>query len=223
MLDAIECGCDNNNQNEFLLVQEARQLINPDAPPPESYEQVIMEYLNSSPSPQRLSYEQQVSSYRQSHSLFHDTFIGLVDIRLRQILTDVDIQNIIRINWFIQQYKEELGATTNFIYFCEQITTVGANKVFIKIGITNNPDRRRKELQTGNPTELNMNMFFTVYNCDIYLERLIQRLLRKFWIRGEWFCFPSDIYQYLEDVFAQITRMNLSLPGVCAALYLLGE
>jgi len=71
-----------------------------------------------------------------------------------------------------------------YVYFIRS-----GKKGAIKIGKSNNPEKRVKELQTGNPYKLYLIAFI---HCEteegaIKLERKIHRLFKKRRMIGEWF------------------------------------
>lgn len=55
----------------------------------------------------------------------------------------------------------------------------------VKIGITENVQRRFAQLQTGNPHELEV--CATIQNVTQSIERIYHRTLKQFHVRGEWF------------------------------------
>lgn len=86
---------------------------------------------------------------------------------------------------------------------------IGDNNGHIKVGISKDPNKRIKELQTGHPNDLVL-LFTEEFECErnhlLKIERLIHRELRRknYKMRGEWFTVPdSDI----EDV-KNIIRYN---------------
>jgi hypothetical protein len=78
-----------------------------------------------------------------------------------------------------------------------------------KIGISVNPNKRVKQLQTGNGSKLRIVKIFD-NPSKIYNERLMERrlhfLLRQFKKTGEWFCF-RDMDK--DQIIALIEKMLL--------------
>ena len=68
----------------------------------------------------------------------------------------------------------------------------GDTRLF-KIGVSNNPMRRLKNLQTGNPHPLKMMFSVACHGLSAYeAEALIHRHLSKERVKGEWFDIQSD-------------------------------
>jgi hypothetical protein len=78
-----------------------------------------------------------------------------------------------------------------------------------KIGISENPNKRLKQLQTGNGSKLRVIKTF-VNPSKIYNERLMERrlhyLLRQFRKKGEWFEFRN---MKTDQIIALIEKMML--------------
>jgi hypothetical protein len=83
------------------------------------------------------------------------------------------------------------------LYFIQSDVT-GA----IKIGRSNDPDRRIKDLQTGNPYKIKL---IQVLENKGHLEKALHKELKKFKIQLEWFDYmclgsiPQVIYEQIED------------------------
>ena len=75
----------------------------------------------------------------------------------------------------------------------------GKTKLF-KIGISNNPDARCKQLQTGNPELLKIYFKFTINKKYSYIkahkiENTIHKFLKESFdkhVMNEWFCLTDD-------------------------------
>lgn len=68
----------------------------------------------------------------------------------------------------------------------------------IKIGVSKNPNKRLKQLQTGNGSKLRLLKVYQIEN-DIFIEK---RLHKMFWQnrrKGEWFQF-SPLHEYLDVI-----------------------
>ena len=71
---------------------------------------------------------------------------------------------------------------TSFIYI------IGSNKPPYKVGISKNPNRRLKNLQTGHPYPLQIHhLIETNINKTKLLETIIHRNLKFHKTNGEWF------------------------------------
>lgn len=77
----------------------------------------------------------------------------------------------------------------NFIYvICESLDPTSS-----KIGISKNPDRRVRQLQTGHPLPLVVFHREEIADEKVRgLERLIHRLLAHHRMKGEWFALPPE-------------------------------
>ena len=64
----------------------------------------------------------------------------------------------------------------------------------IKIGYSNNPNRRLINLQTSNSEKLELIYSF---EGDIKLERIIHKKFKKYKILNEWFLFNNEILDFL--------------------------
>lgn len=67
-----------------------------------------------------------------------------------------------------------------------------SNGRYYKVGVTNDPERRRKEIEkaSGYPIDITL----TVYADDPYtVEKDIHNMLFAFRVEGEWFNLPADV------------------------------
>lgn len=73
----------------------------------------------------------------------------------------------------------------------------------VKIGMSDNPEGRVKQLQTGNPVELRL---LVIFKCDsrahaFNLEHTLHKLLNSRHISGEWFSVSkSNIYKTINSI-----------------------
>ena len=69
---------------------------------------------------------------------------------------------------------------------------IGNDKGFIKVGVSNNPTRRVKQLQTGNEHKLTL-LFTEEFECErkhlLHIENAVHKALRRMSNKciGEWF------------------------------------
>lgn len=72
----------------------------------------------------------------------------------------------------------------------------------IKIGRSNDPDRRLKDLQTGNPNKIKL---VAIIEGKGYLEKKLHERLKEHRLRLEWFDYkcvgeiPVDVYEMIQD------------------------
>lgn len=86
----------------------------------------------------------------------------------------------------------------NYIY------VIGGNEKPYKIGITNNPARRLKNLQTGHPSKLKIHHIEPVPDNQVRLiEQTIHQTIKYRKTHGEWF----DIE--LEDAIAEVKHARI--------------
>jgi len=93
-----------------------------------------------------------------------------------------------------------------YIYLIEN--TIG-NETRYKIGYTNNLERRKKQLETGNPGEMNIiKSFFTKWN-----RKLESRIHKKFLInniKNEWFILNNnDIDSFINECIKMEDNFDL--------------
>lgn len=109
-------------------------------------------------------------------------------------------------NRIVSEYMKEIGlifsrkmkinnATNHIVYFIQQ----DGGDMFIKIGKTNNINRRLTELQTGSPYKLNIIVkIFAENNSHANaIEKMLHERLGKFKSTGEWF--TADALKYVNQ------------------------
>lgn len=71
----------------------------------------------------------------------------------------------------------------------------------IKIGRSKNPEKRLKQLQTGNPNKLKL---IAEFKNQGWKEKIIHEKLRLFRLKGEWFSYecvgsiPDSLYEKIK-------------------------
>ena len=71
----------------------------------------------------------------------------------------------------------------------------------IKIGRSKDPQKRLKQLQTGNPNKLKLIAFF---EGEGWKEKIIHEKLRRYRLKGEWFSYDC-VGSIPENLYEQIT------------------
>lgn len=66
----------------------------------------------------------------------------------------------------------------------------------IKIGFSNNPIRRLREMQTGHPLELKL--IGSIPGCE-YEEFVIHHRFNHLRLKGEWFTIDDDLMDFIEQ------------------------
>lgn len=99
---------------------------------------------------------------------------------------------------------------------CQLIYLI-TDQVFVKIGISKNPEKRLKELQTSHPRKLSIMKIFSVQCAALPVERVLHKLLSHKRSSGEWFepkrlsAVPSYVERMIGFIEAFIMR---EFPGV---------
>ena len=100
---------------------------------------------------------------------------------------------------FRQEYKRQKQLQKKYpgwsvndpeLDFCdEQLYIIQTDdEEYTKIGISKNPHKRLKQLQTGNPRKLNLMIHYPVEGGDPYrIEKQIHEHFSRYRVEGEWF------------------------------------
>ena len=85
---------------------------------------------------------------------------------------------------------------------------IGSTEKPYKIGITNNPDRRLKNIQTGHPKKLKIHYKEEIPDSQVrLLEQNIHRVIKRYQSHGEWF--DIDLEQAIAEVkYARIRYLR---------------
>jgi hypothetical protein len=79
-----------------------------------------------------------------------------------------------------------------------------------KVGVSNNPDKRLKQLQTGNPKKLKIVNLFEVEKTKVFkMEKEAHNKIRGWYIKsGEWFKNASEFHINLivDEVFQKYSK-----------------
>jgi hypothetical protein len=70
--------------------------------------------------------------------------------------------------------------------------------LFVKIGISRDPEARLHQLQAGSP--LPLSLFCVVPGVGKQVEEAIHQRFAKHWIHREWFDFADEIRAFIEKV-----------------------
>lgn len=73
---------------------------------------------------------------------------------------------------------------TGQVYFILQ-TSVETNEQFYKIGFSVNPEKRLKELKTGNPNRLELK--YTIMDVPMSFESHMHGVCERYSVDGEWY------------------------------------
>jgi len=97
------------------------------------------------------------------------------------------------------------------------------NKVNIKIGVSDNPKRRIKDIQTSNPLPIHLIRTFEAGKDAYTHEGYFHKLYKEFQTGGEWFEFSNDYFEekvlpemidYFNNIeisYDQVETTNLSI------------
>ena len=86
----------------------------------------------------------------------------------------------------------------------------------IKIGVSNNPSARLRQLQTGSHASLNL---LAVIDGDMKKEHEIHKMFEKFRTDGEWFQPDYEILAYIANVTSD-NRLDIVECPACGMQYL---
>jgi hypothetical protein len=85
----------------------------------------------------------------------------------------------------------------------------------IKIGVSKNPQRRLKTLQTGHPHKLTL--LFSIPSPSAYkIEKQLHKMLTDFrvkktnCVRSEWFCLKDRDYNWLYSYITELSKQDNS-------------
>ena len=87
----------------------------------------------------------------------------------------------------------------------DYIYIISDNQNRIKVGISKNPEKRLKQLQTGHPNKLSL-IFTEEFECErahlLKIEALIHKELRNRTrhMKGEWFYIDENQLQDIKDI-----------------------
>ena len=95
------------------------------------------------------------------------------------------------------------------VYFIKQCYKKKKNSP-MKIGFSDDPERRLRELQTGNPNKLKVSFALPCASRDdaIMMEKNLHRLVTAKYQRlhGEWFMIYGDIIKLIRDALLTLKR-----------------
>lgn len=88
------------------------------------------------------------------------------------------------------------------------IYVIGTDKKPYKIGFSNNPKRRLKDLQTGHPNQLTIHYIEAIPKDQVKsIEKSIHEVLRPHREKGEWF--NLELHEAIAEVkFARIRYLK---------------
>lgn len=103
----------------------------------------------------------------------------------------------------------------------QKIYLISSDNGYVKIGIAKYPEKRLKQLQTGNANKLKIEYIAEIeHNKTLLIEKMIHKNLRTYKKHGEWFDVSIDI-AILEIKFAIIRYDNESFNHYHASANLL--
>lgn len=111
--------------------------------------------------------------------------------------------------------------TATYIYFILQ-QSARINHIPVKIGLSNNPKRRLKALQTGNPRKLTLRgTVKTSSRRDAFaLERQLHSKYKDKSINGEWFLLPrGEVEACLNELVEQHNNKQIQVPSYSSYVF----
>ena len=86
---------------------------------------------------------------------------------------------------------------------------------YTKIGISKNPNNRRKQLQTSNPEPIELIYSVEIFQFAEYFEAVLHTAYKEFRKKGEWFelddCAEGDLFERMieiENMSASMIRIS---------------
>jgi len=82
---------------------------------------------------------------------------------------------------------------------------IANDKGYIKVGVSNNPDRRLRQLQTGNAHKLTL-LYTEAFECTrahlLKIEKIVHKELKKVSTKcmGEWFFVDTDDITKIKNI-----------------------
>lgn len=104
---------------------------------------------------------------------------------------------------------EEFLPWTEYVYLWVCATTDGA---YIKVGVTNNPDRRAVEFRTNSPFKPTRHMICQCPDREsaLRLEGVILSAYSMFGVKGEWIQVPLNLVDGVVRACSKIAQWNVS-------------
>jgi hypothetical protein len=90
---------------------------------------------------------------------------------------------------------------------CTNIYFIGSVELgAVKIGKSNNPDKKLTELQTGNSNELIL--YGIIKDVKEDYEMKIHQIFDHIWLKGEWFKLTDELIQYMINKTNETSYLN---------------
>ena len=153
----------------------------------------------------KATYKDSMGRTKVCYQLSEEAFLQMslkysAEVRARFVTAFVDYRDTL-INLYkariIEKVLPQVSSSRSFVYIIRE----EGNKRF-KIGVSNNPDKRLKTLQTGNPEDLTLLYTSLVCSNSFEIETYVHEHFKDYLLRGEWFDPSLDIKEvivYLES------------------------
>ena len=153
----------------------------------------------------KATYKDSIGRTKVCYQLSEEAFLQMSlryssEVRARFVVAFVDYRETI-INLYkariVEKVVPQLSASRSFVYIIRE----EGNKRF-KVGVSNNPEKRLKTLQTGNPEDLTLLYTSLVCSNSFEIEDSVHEHFKDYLLRGEWFDPALDIKEvivYLES------------------------
>ena len=153
----------------------------------------------------KATYKDSMGRTKVCYQLSEEAFLQMSlkyssEVRARFVTAFVDYRDTL-INLYkariVEKVVPQLSSSRSFVYIIRE----EGNKRF-KIGVSNNPDKRLKTLQTGNPEDLILLYTSLVCSNSFEIEASAHEYFKDYLLRGEWFDPSLDIREvivYLES------------------------
>lgn len=154
---------------------------------------------------QEMSYKGADGGIRKCYYLSEEAFLQMslrysAQIRGKFILAFVDYRNAllnIQKARVLETSLPQIKSSRSFVYLIQGVSTG-----MLKIGVSNNPELRVKQMQTGSPDELVLVYTSLVCSNAFAIEAEVHEHFAEYRDKGEWFNSDlkvSDVIQFLES------------------------
>lgn len=151
------------------------------------------------------TYKDAQGKMRAAYQLSEEAFLQMSlryssEVRARFVVAFTSYRDTI-VNLYkarvLEKVIPQISTSRSFIYIIRE-----EGKGRLKIGISNNPEKRLKTLQTGSAEDLTLLYTSLVCSNSLEIEANVHKHFKEYLVRGEWFSSelePIEIIKYLES------------------------
>lgn len=110
----------------------------------------------------------------------------------------------------INEYKHQFNQI-NYVYFIKE-----SSNHFVKIGQSNNVEKRLNTVQTSSPAELSLELKIPTFD-SISGEKFFHKLFSDKHVRGEWYRIEENKLEFLKTLNEKLLAKGLSLIDILCA------